>query len=85
MEEKTPRDNFQLTVTMAVVCCLIWWGAGVVVSGVVGSAMGGAVPAAKTAVDLLIAYAVSFLAVFPLIGRILHIPLRSLSFRIRWC
>ncbi len=77
MEDKTIHENFQLTVTMAVACNLLWWAAGALVSGVVSSTMGGAGLTAKTAVDLPAAYAVSFLAVFPLIGRILHIPLRS--------
>lgn len=77
MEDKTSQDNFQLTVTMVVACNLLWWGAGMVVSSAVYPMMGGAAPVAKTAVDLLVAYAVSLLAVFPLIGRMLHIPMCS--------
>lgn len=77
MQDKTLHDNFQLTVTLTVVCSLIWWAAGAVVSGVVNSAMAGAGLTEKTAVDLSAAYAVSLFAVFPLLGRMLHIPVRS--------
>lgn len=77
MEDKAVRDNFQLTVTLTVVCSLIWWAAGAVVSGVVSSAMAGAGLTEITAVDLPVAYAVSLFVVFPLLGRMLHIPIRS--------
>jgi len=83
MENEVDNKRFKLTVTKVALCVILWQLASIIFNvmcnAVLNIATGSAIgPFTSTIITVFVTESLSLLVVFPLLGRLLHISLRSL-------